>query len=179
MLVFEVDHPATQAQKLQRFRDLGLEQPASAIFVSVDLEQDPLIDALIAAGFDRRSSAFFSWLGVTNYLGPQTIFETLKTLAALPGAIELVLDYVLPNDLLDPAGQRLVATLLADMGARGEPGRSFFSPTELIAKVTELGFAEAFDVGPEVANARYFAGRHDELRLPEPCPGHLLYARNR
>ena len=36
--------------------------------------------------------------------------------------------------------------------------------SDLVARVKALGFAEVWDVGPEEANARYFAGRTDGLR---------------
>jgi O-methyltransferase involved in polyketide biosynthesis len=50
--------------------------------------------------------------------------------------------------------------------ARGEPWLSFFEPVDLAAQVKRLGFTQVWDFGAEEANLRYFAGRTDELRIP-------------
>src|SRR5262245_66473885 len=56
--VFEVDHPATQAWKRTRLAEVGLAIPAWLIFVPVDLEEQGLSSALIAAGFELNRPAF-------------------------------------------------------------------------------------------------------------------------
>jgi len=50
LTVFEVDHPASQAWKLERVRDLGLPLSDSQVFVPVDFEAEPVQDVLAAAG---------------------------------------------------------------------------------------------------------------------------------
>jgi O-methyltransferase involved in polyketide biosynthesis len=52
--VFEVDHPATQAWKLQMLKAAGIVPPETARFVAVDFEKDSLRAKLKAAGFDER-----------------------------------------------------------------------------------------------------------------------------
>lgn len=175
--VFELDHPSTQGSKRERLAALGLKTGPQHHFVPIDFEAEPPLRALARAGFRAELPTFFSWLGVINYLGQAAIFDTLRALAQLPPESAVVFDYVLPDYLLDAAGRRLVSTLLTDMSARGEPGQSFFSPEELGQRVRSLGFREVVDLGPEEANARYFSGRSDELRLPQPCPAHLMHAR--
>jgi methyltransferase (TIGR00027 family) len=64
--VFEVDHPASQAWKLERVRDLALPLSDSQVFVPVDFEAEPLRDALRTAGFDWGQPALFSWTGVAE-----------------------------------------------------------------------------------------------------------------
>ena len=56
--------------------------------------------------------------------------------------------------------------LKASGAARGEPWLSAFEPTDLTARVKELGFTQVCNIGPEEANARYFAGRMDGLCIP-------------
>ena len=77
--VFEVDHPASQAWKLERVGDLALPLSDSQVFVPVDFEAEPLRDALRAAGFDWGQPALFSWTGVAPYLTAQAIESTLRT----------------------------------------------------------------------------------------------------
>src|SRR4029450_13815964 len=64
---FEVDHPATQAEKraiLARTPGLGRD----IAFGPVDFAKDDLAQALMAAGFETSRPALVSWLGVTMYL---------------------------------------------------------------------------------------------------------------
>ena len=68
--VFEVDHPASQAWKLERVSDLALPLSDSQVFVPVDFEAESLQDALRTAGFDWDQRALFSWTGVARGLRP-------------------------------------------------------------------------------------------------------------
>lgn len=81
------------------------------------------------------------------------------------------------DSLLDADGQRIAAMLKAAAAARGEPLRSAFDPASLMAQLRGLGFAEVRELGPEEANARYFAGRADGLRLLVPSAWRLMRAR--
>ena len=58
----------------------------------------------------------------------------------------------------------MLAVMMADAAARGEPLQSFFQPAELVEEMRKLAFAEVSDFGPDEAAARYFAGRTDGLR---------------
>jgi len=49
-------------------RAAGIAIPPNVTFVPIDFENDRLIDALSACGFDAAQPAFVSWLGVTMYL---------------------------------------------------------------------------------------------------------------
>ena len=64
--VFEVDHPASQAWKLERVRDLALPLSDSQVFVPADFEAEPIQDALHTAGFDSGSATH-----ALRYVKPQ------------------------------------------------------------------------------------------------------------
>jgi hypothetical protein len=53
---FEVDHPATQADKLERITRLGLATPQVS-FIAADFTADPVAEPLIAAGLDPARPA--------------------------------------------------------------------------------------------------------------------------
>ena len=89
--VFEVDHPASQAWKLERVKELALPFSDSQVFVPVDLEAEPLQDALGTAGFEWGQPALFSWTGVAPYLTASAIESTLRTIAGAAAGSELVL----------------------------------------------------------------------------------------
>ncbi|QFZ24376.1 SAM-dependent methyltransferase [Saccharothrix syringae] len=136
--VFEVDHPATQAWKRRRLAEAGI--PTSATHVPADLERDPLLDRLTAAGFDPAQPAFVSWLGVTTYLTRQAVDRTVAALAGLAPGSELVLDHVLPPHLRDEGGNgyaRAVAQAAAD---GGEPWLTCLDPADLASLLAGHGF---------------------------------------
>jgi O-methyltransferase involved in polyketide biosynthesis len=65
--VFEVDHPATQAWKMEMLKAAGIVPPVSAHFVAVDFERDSLRARLKAAGFQMSAATVTAWLGVVPY----------------------------------------------------------------------------------------------------------------
>jgi methyltransferase (TIGR00027 family) len=79
--VFEVDHPATQAEK--RRLDSGLARTCSELtYVACDFERDVLADRLEAAGHRPDEPTFWIWEGVTLYLDDAALDATLSAIAA-------------------------------------------------------------------------------------------------
>jgi methyltransferase (TIGR00027 family) len=78
---FEVDHPATQADKKQKLSRLGIEDHAT--FVTVDFTKDKLQDRLLASGFVASKPTFFLWEGVIMYLSEEQVRGTLRALYEL------------------------------------------------------------------------------------------------
>src|SRR5262249_20673366 len=93
--IFEVDHPATQEWKHQRFAEAQLAVPPGLVFVPVDFERDDLGKLLIGAGFQQNSPAFFTWLGVVPYLSEDAIGGALDYMASIQNS-EVVFDYMEP-----------------------------------------------------------------------------------
>jgi methyltransferase (TIGR00027 family) len=137
--VFEVDQPATQEWKRRSLAGAGIAVPDTVAFVPVDFETESLTEALCRHGFDPARPALVGWLGVTMYLTREAIGRTLGEIGRLAPGTEVVLDYLLPAELRDPAGQ-LYADLVAPVAAQhGEPWLSFFRPDELSALLVEHG----------------------------------------
>jgi methyltransferase (TIGR00027 family) len=173
--IFEVDHPASQAWKRTRLQEAGIELPPNLSLVPVDFEKQSLIESLRTSGYRTDAPCLFSWLGVTMFLTSDAIFSTLRTVAALASGTEIIFQYSVPKELVDQEDRRMLAVMMADAAARGEPLQSFFQPAELAEEVRELGFDEVSDLGPDEARGRYFAGRTDGLR--PLASQHLMHAR--
>jgi methyltransferase (TIGR00027 family) len=77
--VFEVDHPATQQWKRRRLAEAGIAIPKNVNFVSVDFDKIAAPTALSKAGLDFAARAFFSSLGVTQYLTEAALNSTFQT----------------------------------------------------------------------------------------------------
>jgi methyltransferase (TIGR00027 family) len=162
--VFEVDHPATQRWKRTLLADSGTAIPDTVTYVPVDLEHDSPAGGLAENGFDRSRPALVSWLGVVMYLTREAIGETLAMVGGFASGTEIVLDYILPADLRDAAGEEY-ATLVAPVAAEhGEPWLSYFSPAEMAALLEEHGFDVVEQVGQRDAVAPALWERTDTLR---------------
>ena len=82
VVLFEVDHPATQQLKKKRLSQLGIPKPKNLVFVPVDFEQESLTDGLSKSSFSTGVPAFFSWLGTTMYLKKNAVLQTLEGVAS-------------------------------------------------------------------------------------------------
>lgn len=130
--IFEIDHPATQAFKIQRIKDCGISLPSTVHFVSADLANEDLATVLARSSFRRNEPAFFSWLGVTVYLTREANLATLRAVAnaGAPGS-ELVFTYVDQIEFV-PGGSRSLGDANAKAAATmGEPYLSGFDPKEI------------------------------------------------
>ncbi|HEX5501016.1 MAG TPA: SAM-dependent methyltransferase [Thermomicrobiales bacterium] len=168
--LFDVDHPATQAWKRARLAAAGLADPPNLRWAPVDFERDALADGLAAAGFDATRPACFSWLGVMMYLTWPAIDAVLGFVAALPRPSTIVLDFVPPDEALTGFDLKAMQRLAAAIASVGEPLRTRPWPEVLAARLRAAGFSRVSLLTPEEANARYFAGRRDGLRVPGYAP---------
>ena len=137
--VFEVDHPLTQADKLERITRAGWTVPDNLTFVPVDFAKDNLAERLIAADFDPAAKSFFSWLGVTYYLSAEAIDGMLSALSGLcADGSTLVFDY--PDENFFDAPEKRVQNTIMMAKAGGEPMQSAFSYSELERLLEKHGF---------------------------------------
>jgi methyltransferase (TIGR00027 family) len=123
---FEVDHPATQADKRQRVETLGV--PLDGLtFIEVDLMAARVAPALAAAGHRADEPSLFVCEGLLLYLTPEVVAELLTDLRsrAAPGSrLAISTRERLPGrggppparDLLRRVGLRMI----------GEPRRSAY-----------------------------------------------------
>ena len=150
-------------------------RPSNLTFVPIDFEKETLIDGLRQGGFPLEIPAFFSWLGVTQYLTSDTVLGTLKQVATLAPTTEISFTFVVPQTSVVGDDHQVFAMSVANAAALGEPWLSFFEPAELQARLRELGFTRVEHLSPDEANARYFAGRSDGLHVP--AIHHVMLAR--
>ncbi len=170
LTVFEVDRPGPQAWKRQRLLDLGYGVPAGLRLVPVDFEAgDGEWDRLAAAGFDPGRPAVVASTGVSMYLTREAVAATLARAAALAPGSTLVMSFLVPVDRTDPEVRPGMARAMEGARASGTPFLSFFEPSELVALARAAGFREARHESSGSLARRYFAGRTDGLRPPDPA----------
>jgi len=149
--VFEVDHPVSQAWKRDAVEAAGLDGHGGPTFVPVDLEIDPLLDALVASGFDLAQPSFVSLLGLSMYLTGPALANVVSGLSTLAAGSQLVVDYMLAPALRDDAGQAYADAVGAAVADDGEPWLSFYEPDDLTAMLTGHGFTSVRHVSQEAS----------------------------
>ena len=162
--VFEVDHPASRAWKLERVGDLGLPLGDSQVFVPVDFEAGPLRDALRAAGFDWGQPALFSWTGVAPYLTAQAIESTLCTTAGAAPGSEVVFSYRAEESVLDAVGREFIRIYAPLAASAGEPLQPGWPVVEIERLISRCGLKVVDHPARADLEQRYFADRTDGLR---------------
>src|SRR6266536_3324141 len=164
--VFEVDQPATQQAKREVLGRVlagivaGDPLAWHVRFVPVDLERDDLVRALRAAGYRDGVRSLFVWEGVTNYLPPAAVDQTLgavRGLAAAAAGSLLVFTYVdravLEGELSRfPEARRWVD----GVRRRGEPWTFGLEPAAVEQFLSHRGFELIRDLSTAQAGERYF-----------------------
>jgi len=163
--VFELDHPVSQKSKRDRLVKLNIDVPDNLEFVPVDLEKESLADALARSSYSNKKPAFFSWLGTIPYLTSEAVFSTFRSIAsyATRGS-EIVVDYCIPRELVDPRDLPLGEKIERMVARRGEPHISSFDPRTFPQNICELGFELVEHLHPKEQEKRYFENRKDGLR---------------
>ncbi len=144
VVVFEVDHPDTQREKVMRAAPLT-RFARDVRFVPVDFTRDALGERLAAAGHDPARPTTWIWEGVVMYLTRPEIEATLAVVArrSTTGS-RLVIAYAAPGLILPLV--RLVVR------RAGEPFRSVLKAAAMKAMLTAHGFSVVRDRDiPEIA----------------------------
>lgn len=145
-VVFEVDHPSTQAYKRARIE----ERPPLAKevrYVAVDFERDSLDEALERAGHDATRRTMWIWEGVTPYLDRDAIRATLAVVGARSASdSRLAVTYATPR--ATPFSPWLMKGGLRMFAVIGEPIRGTLEPSEMDAELGAVGFHVTSDRPP-------------------------------
>jgi methyltransferase (TIGR00027 family) len=168
--VFEVDHPVTQAWKRQGLAAAAIPIPSRVRFVPVDFTVDSLAQQLCEQGFDRSRPVIVSWLGVTQYLSVEAIRSTLLALGSLGPPVELVMTYVLPDELRDQSTDKPWAEFfMPGAAAVGEPWITFFTPEDIDRLIEQAGMTIIENVGGKDSIEPSLWQRSDAL-VPHELP---------
>ena len=133
---FEVDHPATQNHKRHRAPAGG-----GPKYVPLDLEANPLNEALVAGGFEWGRPALFVIEGVTMYLDGDSVRALLGQLAdlAAPGS-RLAVNFAAPPGTGTASDQWRQRALRLLGAASGERHRFFLTASEAGPFVAQTGW---------------------------------------
>jgi len=163
--VFEVDHPATQAWKLERLAEAKIAIPDNAVLVPVDFERQVLAQELFKAGFDPKLPTVTAWLGVVPYLTLEAFRDTTELMGSFAPGSAVVFDYSQPSEVLSPVERLMLESLSSRVAQAGEPFRLFFTPDALETELKLMGLDVVEDLDGPALTERLLAGRKDGLEL--------------
>jgi len=173
--IYEVDHPATQAWKRERMAEAQLPLPQWVTFVPVDFERGDLGEALVGAGFQQNSPAFFTWLGVVPYLSQDAIDRTLDDIASIQKS-EVVFDYMQPPEAFSEELRQIEKARSEQLEKIGERTASRFEPAGIAAILRSLGFSQIEDIGFQEIKSRF--GSAVQRLAPGQAGLHVVHAKH-
>ena len=173
--IYEVDHPATQAWKLERLAEAQIAPPPWLILVPVDFERDHLGEKLAAAGFQQNSPAFFTWLGVVPYLTQDAIGSTLDYMSSIRNS-EVVFDYMEPPEAFSEELRQIERARAEQLERMGERSDTRFKPAGIAAFLRSHGFCAIEDIDFQEIASRF--GRAVQGLAPGHAGVHVVHAKH-
>lgn len=139
--IFELDIHTTQERKKECLFKAGINIPDQLVFVPIDFNTNSLKNVLVDAGFDKNQETFFIWEGVTFYLHPEDIDNTLDfiRLNSPPGST-IAFDYSrFSRDKKDKYGVRETVGFMKSAYS-GEPTFFKIDKGKIESFLSERGF---------------------------------------
>lgn len=155
--VFEIDHPASQATKLGKLKEIFGELPAHVTFVAIDFTEEDLAERLAAHDYDPALKTLFIWQGVTQYLNPQAVDSTLAFVArnSRPGS-QIIFDYMYTSLLGGAAGHGEIRNLRRYRKFSGEDLTFGIPEGQITTYLEERGFTQVVDADHKLLTQKYF-----------------------
>jgi len=156
---FEVDHPATQQDKLEKLHSIFGKVPGHVIYVPVDFNIQTLEDCLLQSGYDPTLKTLFIWQGVTMYLTAEAVDNTLAFVTDhSPSGSAIIFDYVYRHVLDGTQKQSEISGMRRYRFMTGE-GLSFgIEEGAVEAFLIQRGFRQVKDVNVNDLKLAYFTG---------------------
>jgi methyltransferase (TIGR00027 family) len=167
--VFEVDHPDTQARKLEILEDVSAISSAHVTFVAADFNRRDLASIMASTGYRESARTFILWEGVTNYLTEAAVDATLRWCSrARPGS-RVLFTYVHQDVLTRPEAFVGTRSLFASLAKAGEALTFGIEPSRLREFLKDRGLPPEQDLGAAEYRERYFGEAARAMR------GHEFY----
>lgn len=155
--IFEVDHPASQVTKVKKLEQIFGQLPEHVSFVAVDFTAQSLASRLFESGYSRQLRTLFIWQGVTQYLNPTAVDQTLAFIAHnSPGGSQVVFDYMYSALLKDTTDHGEIRNLRRYRRFSGEDLTFGIPQGSVVAYLEQRGFTRVVDVDHTGLQKAYF-----------------------
>ncbi len=155
-MIFEVDLGRNQDDKLARLGGVLGEIPDHVTFVPTDFETETLDDTLLQSGYSPELKTLFIWEGVTFYLAPNAVDQTLAFIVNKSAhGSSIIFDY-LHADVVSGVSDDPLAKDLMEYGAKiGEPYKFGLAPESVSAFLADRGFSQVKNLSSEQCEQMY------------------------
>lgn len=154
-VLFEVDHPVTAAVKAERLDAIFGGTPDHVRYVQVDFNTQAVGERLADHGFDASARSVVVWSGVSMYLEPAGVAETLRWFASGTGpGSAICFDYLWKEMLDGDDSFHGAPELRKRVTAGGEPFKFGIPRGKAKEFVESFGLALEEDLGPDDAQER-------------------------
>jgi methyltransferase (TIGR00027 family) len=168
--VFEIDHPATQAVKLKRLKKALHTLPNNVTFIPIDFNIQTLDERLPAGGYCAKSKTLFIWQGVTMYLTPEGVDNTLAFIANHSGPGSMVIfDYFYNEALHNDFRHNEMKNTDRILQATGERLRFGIDQGRAEQFLTQRGFWDISNVTSLDLKQLYFSGPNAGRKILTGC----------
>jgi len=158
--VFEVDHPDTQRAKIQKVKRIFGSLPSHVVYVGLDLDEKKLREGLLEAGYRKDKKTLFIWEGVTVYLTPEAVDETLAFVAGNSGkGSSIIFDYAFQFALDAASVDEDAKKWRKAYERRGEPPKFALKEDEVEEFLSKRGFYQVKSVSMESLENVYFRSK--------------------
>jgi len=164
--VFEVDHPDTQRAKIQRVKKIFGSLPSHVTYVGLDLDEKKLGEGLLEAGYGKDKKTLFIWEGVTVYLTPEAVDETLAFVAGNSGKdSSIIFDYAFQFALDATSYGEEAKKWRKAYERRGEPPKFALKEDEVEEFLSKRGFYQVKSISMESLRKAYFKGVNENRNV--------------
>lgn len=154
---FEVDHPATQAAKMEKIRKIFGLLPDHVVYVPADLAEDSLGQKLAEKGYDRSLKTLFIMEGLLMYLTPGTVDEILSFIVENSGkGSAIIFDYYIQSVVDGSCELEAGKNIHNQLVQLGEPLKFGIKEGTVETFLKALGFFHVHNVASEDLKRAYF-----------------------
>ena len=139
--IFELDIHTTQQYKMKLLLQKNIPIPGQVTFVGINFNTETLEDVLFKAGYHKGQKNLFIWEGVTYFLLPKAVDDTLNFIKSTSSVGSTVcFDYVaFWSEMLNAYGvKRSVESMRTNIP--GEPGRFSIERGKIESFLSDRGY---------------------------------------
>ena len=160
--VFEVDHPATQQDKIEKVKKVLKTLPDHVTYIPIDFNTETM-GKLFAFGYNSRLKTLFIWEGVTYYLAADAVDSTLEFVRKNSGqGSSIIFDYVYTSALTTARKRGEVARMQRYSRFTGEGLIFGIEEGKVEEFLSRRGYTQIKNATSEDFKRAYFSGANQK-----------------
>lgn len=160
--VFEVDQPSTQSMKIEKIKEIFGSVPEHVEYVPVDFERETLDQKLFEGGYNTSKRTLFLMEGLTYYIPPCAVDDTLNFVVENSGKGSRVLfDHVSrPENFQENPDKKVAVNLMKFMEEGNESLKFSLGEATVEGFLSNRGFSDVKIVTADDYKKAYFHGKN-------------------